>query len=186
MDKNEFYQTWSGILGEIKECLESVDTSQVEALIKNLMNSKRIFCLGAGRSKSILQSFCIRLNQMGLEAYEVGGIPCPPITSEDLVIASTGSASSVSVLAVLNKAKDIGARIAIFTANESDEIRFLANDLVLIKAPYELLNSSDNRSKQPMRSLFEQVVFIIEESIVLILSSSMSMSEIVKRHANLE
>lgn len=186
MDKDRFAHAWMNILEEIQGALKNVDDLQVEALIRNIVNAKKIFCVGAGRSKSIMQSFCIRLNHLGLEAYEVGGIPCPPITSDDLIIASTGSASTVSVLAVLRKAKEEGAKIAIFTANNSAEIRSLTDYVVFVKAPYELLNKGDNRSEQPMRSLFEQVVFIIQESIILILSSSMSMSEIVKRHTNLE
>ncbi len=186
MDKDRFTQAWMDILEEIQGALKNVDDTEVETLIGNIVNARKIFCLGAGRSKSIMQSFCIRLNHLGLEAYEVGGIPCPPITSDDLIIASTGSASTVSVLAVLRKVKEEGAKIAIFTANNSPEIRSLTDDVVLIKAPYELLNKGDSRSEQPMRSLFEQAVFIIQESIILILSSSIPLSEIVKRHTNLE
>lgn len=186
MEKRRFTQTWSDIMKEIREGLEKIDETQVEALIREICRAKRIFCVGAGRSKSILRAFCIRLNHLGLEAYEAGGIPCPPITPNDILIASTGSGSTVTVLALLRRAKEEGARNIVFTANDNEEIRSLADEIILITAPSGLLNREDNRSKQLMRTLFEQIVFILQESIISILSSRMPVDEIVRRHTNLE
>jgi len=186
MNKQRFVKVWSSILKEIEEGLAKIDERQVAELINSIKGAHRIFCLAAGRSKSILRMFCIRLNHLGLEAYEVGGIPCPPITSKDILIASTGSGSTVSVLAILKKAKEEGAKNIIITANDNQELRLLADKLILITAPSGLNNRDDLRSKQLMRALFEQIVFILQESIISILSDNMPIDDIVKRHTNLE
>ena len=186
MNKPTFKQVWLDIIQEIQTGLENIDESQVNAVIRELGRANRIFCVGAGRSKSILRSFCIRLNHIGLEAYEVGGIPCPPITPNDILVASTGSGSTVTVLAILRRAKEEGAKIIVFTANNNEEIRSLADIIISITAPSGLLNTEDNRSKQLMRTLFEQIAFILQESMIAILSYRMPLEQIVKRHANLE
>jgi len=174
------------ILDEIKNSLLQVDPDEVQKLITRLQKSDNIFCLGAGRSKTLLKSFCIRLNQLGLNCYEVGGVPCPPITKDDLLIVVTGSGSTQSVLAIMQRAKEFGATISVFTASPPDNISLLSDNVISIQAPSTLLPKEENSSKQLMRALFEQVTFIIQETIIAILSLGIPIEEIVRRHANLE
>lgn len=181
-----FKEVSSEILQEIRTSLLAVEVEEINRLISQILSSKNIFCLGAGRSKAILRAFCIRLNQLGVHCYEVGGVPCPPITPDDLLIVSTGSGSTSSVLAIMNRAKEAGAHISIFTANLTESIRSICDEIILISAPWELNSQDDGKSKQLMRTLFEQVSFLIQESIIAILSKNIPEEIIIQRHTNLE
>lgn len=174
------------ILEEIKNSVSLIDTEEVEELVARLKKANNVFCLGAGRSKALLKSFCIRLNQLGINCYEVGGMPCPPITKDDLLIVATGSGTTQSVLAIMKRAKEFGATISVFTAGTVDNINPLTDNIVIIQAPSSLLPEEQNLSKQLMRALFEQVTFIMLETIIVIVSEGIPVEEIVQRHANLE
>jgi 6-phospho-3-hexuloisomerase len=181
-----FKEVSSEILEEIRTSLLTIDVESVDRLITQILSSKKIFCLGAGRSKAILRAFCIRLNQLGIHCFEVGGVPCPPITSEDLLIVSTGSGSTSSVLAIMNRAKEAGAHITIFTANITASIGSICDGIIVVSAPWELNSQYDGKSKQLMRTLFEQVSFLIQETIIAILSKNIPEEVIIQRHTNLE
>jgi len=177
----------SSILEEIKQGINQLDFSQIEIVINEIQAAKRIFCLGAGRSGIMLQAFCMRLNHLGLQAFMLGTIPCPPAEPGDLVIAASGSGETVGVLAILQKAKKLGVRTIVITTSNNSEISACADMVIRICAPKELVNDN-SQSNQPMRTLFEQVSFIIYELIITILKKRQHISEeeMAKRHANLE
>ncbi|WP_327494379.1 SIS domain-containing protein [Ensifer sp.] len=181
-------ETSAGILQEISATLQALCAADVGGLIDELVKPRQIFCLGAGRSGILLRSFCMRLNHLGLKAYMAGGLPCPPAGAGDLIVVSSGSGSSASVLSVLRKARAAGALVAMFTASDA-EARELEADLVIrVSAPAGLVNPNERRSRQPMRSLFEQAVFICCESVVCLLKDRLGQDydTMASRHANLE
>jgi len=187
MNARGFIESSSIILREIDEGIKALDTKETEALADAISAAGRIFCIGAGRSGILLQSFCMRLNHLGFKAYCIGGIPCPPARYGDLLIASSGSGSTASVVAISKKAHELGARIAAITSSRRNEIATMADLVLLIDAPSDLRNDG-RRSRQPMRTLFEQIAFIACETIIAILMERCTVSEreMAGRHANLE
>ena len=171
------------ILIELGDNFSRLLPSQVTPFLAEIKQAKRIFCIGAGRSRIILSAFCMRLNQLGLESYLAGNIPCPPALKGDLVIAASGSATTPSVNAILKRAKDAGARIVLLTATKDHDLGGLIDLPINIHAPNGLVNKD---SKQPMRTLFEQICFILYESIIAVLSMNIAPEEIAARHTNLE
>jgi 6-phospho-3-hexuloisomerase len=187
MNTRGFIESSSIILREIGEGIKALDAREVEGLVDAIRAADRIFCIGAGRSGILLQSFCMRLNHLGFKAYCIGGIPCPPAGYGDLVIASSGSGSTASVVAISKKARELGAKIAAITSSRQNEIAAIADQVLLIDAPSDLTNDG-RRSRQPMRTLFEQTAFLACETIIVILMSrcTVSETEMAGRHANLE
>jgi 6-phospho-3-hexuloisomerase len=178
----------SDILGEIQASLRGVDSAELDALVAEIERAPRVFCLGAGRSGILLQAFCMRLNHLGFEAYMAGGLPCPPVGADDLIIVASGSGETRSVSAVLEQGRSAGARIALFTARRSRARSMAADVVVIIPAPAGLVNREHPQNLQPMRTLFEQAFFLLCEAIVcwLKMKKGIGEDEMAQRHANLE
>jgi len=178
--------TGQNILAELGNSFNRLQAPQVNQLLEEIRQAERVFCVGAGRSRVLLNAFCMRLNHLGLEAYVAGNIPCPPAKKGDLIIASSGSGATLSVNAILKQAHEAGGRIALITASPVRELAGIVDIIVDIKAPNALVNRENQESPQLMRSLFEQVCFVLYDSITAVLSANLSREEIAARHTNLE
>lgn len=181
-------QTCAAILSEMGATLKKIDARGPAALVREVDAAQRVFCVGAGRSGILLQAFCMRLNQLGKDSYLAGGIPCPPAGPGDLIVAASGSGTTSGVAAILERGKESGARIVVFTAKQSDEPVLGADLTIIIPAPAGLLPDGMIRSHQPMRTLFEQLVFLICEAVVCTLKDQWNVTDpdMASRHANLE
>ncbi|KVS39902.1 6-phospho-3-hexuloisomerase [Burkholderia ubonensis] len=178
----------SEILGEIDASLRGVKPEAIDALVAEIERAPRLFCVGAGRSGILLQAFCMRLNHLGFDAYMAGGLPCPPVAANDLIIVASGSGETKSVTAIVDQGRAVGARVALFTAQNLNGRRLPADVTVVIPAPSGLVNRTSHQSLQPMRTLFEQAFFLLAESIVCWLKAKRGVGEeeMAQRHANLE
>lgn len=187
METGDFQQESAIILDEIKHGMDQLDVSRIETLLQEIQSVKRIFCIGAGRSGIMLQAFCMRLNHLGLQAFMLGTVSCPPTKPGDLVIAATGSGETAGIIAILQKAKKLGARTAVFTASDNTSIETCADTIIRVCAPNGLVNEG-KYSCQPMRTLFEQVSFITYEVLIALLKKRFGISEqdMAGHHANLE
>jgi 6-phospho-3-hexuloisomerase len=178
----------SDILGQIQASLQGVSSAELAALVAEIERAPRVFCLGAGRSGILLQAFCMRLNHLGFEAYMAGGLPCPPVGADDLIIVASGSGETRSVSAVLEQGRSAGARVALFTARRSGVRSMAADVVVIVAAPTGLVNNGHPQNLQPMRTLFEQAFFLLCEAIIcwLKMKKGIGEEEMAQRHANLE
>ena len=178
----------SDILDEIQASLREVNVADLDALVAEIERAPKVFCLGAGRSGILLQAFCMRLNHLGCAAYMAGGVPCPPVGANDLIIVASGSGETRSVSAVLEQGRLAGARVALFTARRSRARSMAADVTVVIPAPSGLVNREHPQNLQPMRTLFEQGFFLLCEAVVcwLKLKKGIGEEEMAERHANLE
>jgi 6-phospho-3-hexuloisomerase len=175
------------ILQELITCFNKLSPARIDQLMEEIQKAKRIFCVGAGRSRIMLNAFCMRLNQLGFESYVAGNIPCPPARTGDLVIAASGSGTTPSVTVILKRAKEAGARVILITAASASSLADMADLVVNIEAPNGLINDTEKgESRQIMRTLFEQACFILQEAIIAALSADIPPEEIVARHTNLE
>jgi 6-phospho-3-hexuloisomerase len=187
MEIKDFQQESSMVLKEISHSIERLDISQIEKFIQEIQSVKRIFCIGAGRSGIMIQAFCMRLNHLGLQAFMLGTVSCPPAEPGDLVVAATGSGETAGIIAILKKAKMLGARTTVLTTSNNVSIEAYADTIIQICAPKGLVNDG-KCSCQPMRALFEQVSFITYEVLIALLKkrSGISEQDMAGRHANLE
>ena len=188
---HETYQKkYELILKEINECLSRVDSQEVEAIIDNILHSKTIILVGVGRMGLMLQSFCARLNHLGIPAFMAGTIGCPPLMKEDmlLVASSSGETPSIRELAIIGH--KIGAKVITITANTKSTITKISSGYLYLQAPSSLKNEVTDvlKSIQPMKTLFEQSLFILLESLVLCLleRTGQNADDLAKRHTNLE
>jgi|TARA_B110000037_G_scaffold219424_1_gene284551 6-phospho-3-hexuloisomerase len=191
------------IINEISDVILSIPESQTQELIEQITKSQRIFLIAVGRVNLSLQCFGKRLSHLGFKVELVGSLTEKPATKKDLLIVASGSGESIIPLNIAKKAKKIGCKILHITSAKKSTIRKLADYVVEIKSPTKLkkYNSkknekeslSDSASKtkksiQPMSTIFDQVLHIYGDLVVIQIIDKMKINKINlwKYHANLE
>ncbi|MCQ6558939.1 6-phospho-3-hexuloisomerase [Paenibacillus mendelii] len=178
-----------GILDEINRTVKSVSEAEVELFIHRLLAARSIFVAGAGRSGLMMRAFAMRLMHMGLNAYVVGEAVTPGIKEGDLLIIGSGSGETKSLVGMAEKAKQLGAGVAIITVKPESTIGLLAETIIHIPAsPKETADRSGASTVQPMGSLFEQSILLLCDAVVLraMEIQGIDAASMFGRHANLE
>ena len=177
------------IVEELRKTMNNLSDEQGEKLVNAILSSKKIFVAGAGRSGFAAKSFAMRLMHMGMDAYVVGETVTPNITSEDILIIGSGSGSTESLVVMAKRAKSLGAEVGLVTILENSPIGQIADVIITIPAPTpKTEKETDNKSIQPMGSLFEQSLLLALDAIILMLmdKSTQDSAAMFTKHANLE
>ncbi len=186
MNNNEITRT---IVEELSHTLSRIDNEKAEQFLELLMNAKEIFCAGAGRSGFQVKGFAMRLMHMGLQSYVVGETCTPNITDQGLLVICSGSGSTKSLVNHAQKAKEVGAKVALITINPDSPIAQIADVVIDIPAvsPKSAIQG-DIQSIQPMGSLFEQSEGLFLDSMIVMLMQKKGLDSdtMFSRHANME
>lgn len=175
------------VLTENRQVLEKVSYLPVAQLAEAIVDSKRIFVSGEGRSGLVLRMFAMRLMHLGCQDYVVGETITPSIQAGDLLIDCSGSGSTGNVVAIAQKAKKVGARIVSVTTQEESPLGQLADIVIKIEAAAKLDHNNPN-SQQFAGSLFEQSTLLLFDAVFHVLSqqSHKSTETLWAMHTNLE
>lgn len=168
---------------------DRMDAEKVRGFSDRILKSRAVFVLGAGRSGLLARCFAMRLCHLGLSAHIAGDALAPPLSPKDILIVASGSGETTGVLALAKKASDLGAAIALVTANPKSRLAAIASMIIALDAPNPKADISTNvPSVQPMGSLFEQGMFLFFEATALELmrARGVTAADMVARHANLE
>ena len=178
------------IFFELKRTLSTITNENINFLVEEIIKHKRIFLVAAGRVGLMLQSFAMRLCQLGFSAYFVEWYDCPPIEQADIMIVASSSGETPTVREIVIIANKIDAEIILITTKPHSTIAKASKNIILLNAPSSLyLTAKDYLySKQPMKTLFEQSIFILMDSVILRLMSKMGISnnDMARKHTNLE
>ncbi len=174
---------------ELEQTLGAIDVNATEAFVSLLLEADEIFCAGAGRSGFQIRGFAMRLMHMGRTSYMVGETCTPNITDKGLLVICSGSGSTKSLVNHANKAKEVGAKVALITINPNSPIGELADVVIEIPgvSPKSAVQGSV-KSIQPMGSLFEQSEGIYLDIVIMILMEKLGLDSdtMFGRHANME
>ncbi len=177
------------IAAEVSECLAQVSPDEVEGAVDLLAGVPRVFVAGAGRSALGIRGFAMRLMHLGVTSHVVGDTTTPRIVSGDLLVIGSGSGRTSSLLSAAERARAVGASILLVTIDPASPTGQLADFVIRIPAPSpKATGGGESTSIQPMGSLFEQCLFLLLDSIILMLMEKRSINaeEMFGRHANLE
>jgi 6-phospho-3-hexuloisomerase len=176
------------IIKELNRGVDAIADTEAEKLAEGILQSKKIFVAGAGRSGLMVKAFAMRMMHMGLDAYVVGETVTPNLTKDDMLIIGSGSGETKSLVSMAQKAKSLDATIALVTIFPESTIGMLAD--IAVKLPGSPKDKSDNGYKtiQPMGSLFEQTLLLFLDAVILRLMEKQGYSSetMFGRHANLE
>ena len=177
------------VAGEIHTTLTSIDPEAAERFADLVDSADEIYVNGAGRSGYMGRGFAMRLMHMGRKSYVVGDTTTPNIKAGDVLVVCSGSGETKSLVCNAQKAKSLGAKIALVTINPESTIGKLADAVVEISAPSpKSAKQGQIHSIQPEGSLFEQslLLFLDLTVIQLMKKHGQTTETMFGRHANLE
>jgi len=182
---------------KIEEQLRAIDQKSIDQFVESLINTKRIFIVGAGRSGLVAKAFGMRLMHLGFTVYVVGEVITPAINKDDLLIVVSGSGQTLSPVVAATIAKEKGVRIVSITSNPDSDIGRLSDIVVQIKGRHSEDAKRDYEARQltgshepltPLGTLFELSTMVFLDSVIdeLMLRYKKSEDELRKLHADLE
>ncbi|WP_299963733.1 SIS domain-containing protein [uncultured Roseobacter sp.] len=177
------------VLEELRPGLSVEVLAQIETLSRTLAAGNRILCHGVGREGLMMKALAMRLYHLGCDAHVVGDMTAPPVSAGDVLFVSAGPGAFGTVAALAGIARQSGAQIMCITAEPSGSVPTTA-DLV-IHLPAQTMAADQGAaatSVLPMGSLFEALMFLFFEVLVLDLRERLGVSPDAMRanHTNLE
>ena len=168
------------VLQELNKSLNNISEKESGEFLDRLLESRRIFVTAEGRSMLMLKAFAKRLRHLGKESYVVGETVTPAIGKGDLLVAASGSGKTSGVINIVKSAGRYKADVVFITAFPPPSLKKMANLIITIPGAFP--------SRQLMASLFEQTLFLLCDTVCLILKDRLKVSEtqMRKNHANLE
>lgn len=181
---------------EIKQQLKTVESGQLRAFEKELMEAKRIFVCAAGRSLIAMKFFAMRLMQFEFTTYLVGEVCTPSIGKGDLLVVGSGSGSTPTMYAVAEKAGRAGARIALVTMNRNGKIAELSDCVIQVgtrnipesAADFADCDPDNFVTVRPSGNISELATAILLDAVTcrLMYQRKMDLGTLKANHANLE
>ena len=174
---------------EVKMSLKNISAKKSNCFVEHIIKSKRIFVTGAGRSGYVAEGFAMRLMQSGFKAYHIGDATTPSISKDDLLIAISGSGKTDTTNIYIKKAKQENAKTILITNKKNTkEKEKLKNIDLIIEINAKDKHTQNNKSIQPLASLFEQSSLLYLDAIIVLLMEKKHIKEknIKKKHSNLE
>jgi 6-phospho-3-hexuloisomerase len=175
-------------IAELTAVVERIDINQVDALLNGLAAARRVFLYGVGREGLMMKALAMRLFHMGLDAHVVGDMTTPPVGKNDALIISAGPGYFSTVKALMVIAQAAGAMVFCFTAQPGGKIPQQADVTVVLPAQTMADDTNGPSSFLPMGSLYEGVMYLFFEYVILMLRDRMVISpeQMRRNHTNLE
>ena len=186
IDRRKYVMGMNTIVEELDRSTKTIAPEKLQEVIKKIKEHKRIFVYGTGRSGLMLKAFAMRLMQIGLDSYVVGETTTPSVQKGDLLIVASASGETGSVCMTAESAVKQGVDLVVISsAPESTLGKIQAPDIELEAATKF---ATSKVSVQPLGSLFEQMLLIVFDAIILEMSQEEegSNEDMAKRHASLE
>ena len=179
----------SQALDEIRHCLDKVRDEEFDAAVTEIASANRIALYGVGREGLQIKGLAMRLFHLGLRAAMVGDMTTPAVGKGDLLVVSAGPGDFSTVSALMNVARQAGARTLLVTAEPSGAAAALADTVLTVPAQTMARDQGDTASSVlPMGSLYEGALYVLFEILILSLRDRLGVSPAAMRanHTNLE
>ena len=177
------------ILDELRPGLTPKVLEQLPALSQRLAMAQRIICYGVGREGLMMKALAMRLYHLGLDVDVQGDMTTPPAGHGDVLFVSAGPGSFSTVAALVGIAQDAGSDVICITAEPDGAVPKSADAVIHLPAQTMASDlSAEKTSILPMGSLFEMLMFLFFELLVLDLQDRLGVSVEAMRsnHTNLE
>lgn len=176
------------LLAENKAVLAQVDPAVLNTVLGWLQAAPRVFVLGSGRSRLVMQMFAMRLMHLGLVAHVVGETTTPALQQDDLLFVCSASGETPTIGLLAEKASPIGAKLVAITANPTGRLRQWVHCVIWLPTPTKAAATAAVTSVQYAGSLFEQSVLLLCDSLILAAMQTwpIDSTAMAARHANLE
>jgi 6-phospho-3-hexuloisomerase len=173
---------------ELLEALKNVNEESCAKFTQEILNAKKIFLVGAGRSMLMLRGFAMRLMHVGFEVYMVGDTTTPAFEAGDLLIVGSGSGETKSSVNTARKAKSLDGRVALITTRAESTLAEISDCEIVIPAYTDKVRVEMKQPTLPGGTMFEEALLILCDTLILSLAAAMKVptDKPFSRHANLE
>jgi 6-phospho-3-hexuloisomerase len=184
---------------KIRAISKAISDDDVEKFLAELLQAKRIYVIGAGRSGLVAKAFAMRLMHLGLAAFVVGETITPALTRDDVMVVFSGSGKTKTVADIADTAKEIGAHICLITSNAESRIGKIADCVVIIEhhrdeveddaVEFEIRQMlGEHKSFAPLGTVFETASIVFADAIIsrLMEITKTDESALKIRHTNIE
>ncbi|NIL78950.1 6-phospho-3-hexuloisomerase [Rhodococcus sp. B10] len=174
------------VLQETEGLLSSVAAEEWDRAGALIKEARRIFVIGNGRSGLAAQMAAMRLMHLGLQVHVAGEVTAPAIGENDLLIAVSGSGTTLSVVSAAQTAKKVGAKVLSVTTTSRAPLAEHADESLVLPAANKQDHSAA-RTQQYSGSLFEQSVLLAFDALfhALWAEHEQSAEQLWTRHANI-
>jgi 6-phospho-3-hexuloisomerase len=184
---------------KIRAISKAISDEDVEKFLAELLQAKRIYVIGAGRSGLVAKAFAMRLMHLGLAAFVVGETITPALNRDDVMVVFSGSGKTKTVADIADTAKAIGAHICLITSNADSPIGKIADCAVIIEhhrdeveddaVEFEIRQMlGEHKSFAPLGTVFETASIVFSDAIIsrLMEITKTDESALKIRHTNIE
>lgn len=185
------------ILDNVRKVSDSLDPENIQQMNNILKTSQNVFVMGLGRSGLMARAFAMRLMHLGISVYVVGETITPAITSEDCLLAISGSGETLSIISAAEMAQKRSAKIIAVTSYVDSNVGKMADLVVHIEGRTKIDSEKNYLTRQingkhqslsPLGTLFEVTSLIFLDGIIAQLMVEMGKTEedLKARHTVLE
>lgn len=185
------------ILDNVRKVSDSLDPENIQQMNNILKTSQNVFVMGLGRSGLMARAFAMRLMHLGISVYVVGETITPAITSEDCLLAISGSGETLSIISAAEMAQKRSAKIIAVTSYVDSTLGEMADLIVHIEGRTKIDSEKNYLTRQingkhqslsPLGTLFEVTSLIFLDGIIAQLMVEMGKTEedLKARHTVLE
>ena len=199
MESHRVQEMMKLMASKIRSTANSISDEDAEKFIRELLNAKRVYVVGAGRSGLVAKAFAMRLMHLGLHAYVVGETITPALNRGDVMVIFSGSGRTKTVADLAETARDIGGRICLITSNADSRIGKIADCIVIIEHHRDAVADDaqefeirqmmgDHKSFAPLGTLFETASMVFADAVVsrMMEITKTDESALKDRHTNIE
>ncbi|HJJ33709.1 MAG TPA: 6-phospho-3-hexuloisomerase [Methanocorpusculum sp.] len=183
----------------IDSIASAINQDEIAAFIGGILEAKRIYVIGAGRSGLVAKSFAMRLMHTGFTSYVVGETITPAVAAGDLLIAFSGSGNTKYVADIAETAKSIGVKIALVSSNKDSRVGKIVDYFIRIETQRDPIQQDTHeyeirqmlgayRSFAPLGTIFETTSLIFSDAVISTIMElrKIDESELKMRHTNIE
>jgi len=170
------------ILQDLETILAAVPEPTTDRVVAAIVNARRVFMYGVGRSGLVARMFGMRLVHLGRDATVVGDSTTPAIRAADLLIVCSRTGRSPILRYAVDLAHKEGASAVGVVGMHKTKLE-AATDCA-VRLPLEVARGEKD---QPMGSLFEQALLLYLDRVVLKLMKALAKTEedMKRIHSNL-
>lgn len=189
----------SEIITGIENVVEGVSEKEIETMLGVILDAtdRKILILGTGRSSFVGKCFALRLMHLGFNVYVIGETITPALREDDLVIAISGSGTTITVVTQAEVAKQIHAKVLSITSHPDSPLGLISDYVIEVKGRTKIAREDDYISRQmmgeheplaPLGTMFELSALVFLDSIIaeLMLRMGEKEEDLRKRHAAIE
>jgi Predicted sugar phosphate isomerase involved in capsule formation len=184
----DYRQRAAVIVKELDNVFKCIDLSEIERLVTEIMQAKKIILIGVGREGLSTKAFTMRLMHLGIQSHWIWDETTPAMGEGDLLIATSGCGEIGHIDYVVEAAKKYKARVAVVTGDPFKKTPKRADVVLFLPATVYLGTAQVVPSVQPMGNLFEQSLLILFDMMIMDLQERLAMTKekMAQRHRNLE